>query len=280
MKKTGVIGLGLIGGSFALALKRAFPDMMLFGTDKFYLDKAVEIGLVEQELTDELLSEMDLIIIATPVDTIGQIADTVLHKIKSSCLVMDAGSTKSKIAQQVANHPKRKNFLLAHPIAGTEYSGPEAAFGSLYKNKMNIVCDVVQTDKKLLAKAYEIFKTLKMKTVEMDSGEHDKHIAYVSHLSHISSFMLGKTVMDLEKDEKNIFQMAGSGFASTVRLAKSSPDTWTPIFLENKEPILKALDEYVDNLNDFKVMLYRENSQRLKNSLQKINRIKEIIDRI
>ena len=272
--------MGLIGGSYALALKRAFPDMQFFGRDLHHLQRALEIGLVQYKLTDDLLAQMDIIIIATPVNTIGNIAKDVLDIIKASCLVFDAGSTKSGIAKAIEKHPGRKNFLLAHPIAGTEYSGPDAAFAGLFEEKINIICDVEKTDKALLKKAQVIFNKLKMNTIQMESKAHDKHIAYVSHLSHISSFMLGKTVMDLEKDEKNIFQMAGSGFASTVRLAKSSPETWTPIFLENKKHILQSLDEYIDNLNDFKAMLYRENTQKIKSSLAEINRIKTIIDRI
>ena len=277
--KTGIIGLGLIGGSMALALKKA-TGTEVYGRDLHHLKQAMELGLVSGELTDELIPQMDVIIIATPVDTLGDIALNVLDKIHPEALVFDVGSTKHRLAQAIEPHPKRKNFVLAHPIAGTEYSGPEAAFSSLFTGKMNILCDVEKTQADILKKALGLFEALQMKTIEMDSAEHDRHIAYVSHLSHISSYMLGKTVLDLEKDEKNIFRMAGSGFASTVRLAKSSPDTWTPIFLENKEPILQALDEYIDNLNDFKVMLYRENHQKIKETLKRINYIGKIIDSI
>jgi prephenate dehydrogenase len=277
--KIGIIGLGLIGGSMALALQKKL-QAEVFGTDKYHLQKAESLQLINGELTDELIGEMDIIIIATPVNTIPEIACSVLNRIKPGALVFDVGSTKHKIAQKIKKHRNRKNFVLAHPIAGTEYSGPEAAFLSLFENKMNIVCDVQDNDKNILKKAYDLFNKLNMNTIEMDSAEHDKHIAYVSHLSHISSFMLGKTVLDLEKDEKNIFRMAGSGFASTVRLAKSSPDTWTPIFLENKKPILKSLDEYIDNLNAFKAMLYRENQQKIKKTLTEINYIGKVIDRI
>ena len=277
MNKTGIIGLGLIGGSLALALKKAFPDMQIYGRDLYHFEKARELDLVSAKLTDAVLPEMDLVIIATPVHTIGGIVLDVLEQVKETCVVLDTGSTKSRIARQVANHPKRSNFVLAHPIAGTEYSGPEAAFESLFVNKMNIVCDTELTAPEILQKTLQIFDALQMKTIQMNSDEHDKHIAYVSHLSHISSFMLGKTVLDLEKDEKNIFTMAGSGFASTVRLAKSSPETWTPIFLENKKPILKALEEYIDNLQAFKAMLYREDRSRMLNSLKEINYIGKVL---
>jgi len=277
--KIGIIGLGLIGGSFGLALQND-KTIRLYGQDKYHLDKALELGLVHDSLTDDLISQMDIIIIATPVDTIPQITKNVLDHIKPGTLVFDTGSTKHKIAQTIAGHPNRGNFLLAHPIAGTEYSGPEAAFSSLFKGKMNMICDIHQTHPDILDKALQIFDNMGMQTLEMNSQEHDKHIAYVSHLSHISSFMLGKTVLDLEKDEQNIFTMAGSGFASTVRLAKSSPDTWTPIFMENKTPILQALEEYIDNLQAFKVLLYRENRAKMKRLLEYINYIGKIIDNL
>lgn len=274
--KIGIIGLGLIGGSIGLALQKD-KNFRLFGQDKYHLDKALELGLIHQPLFDEKIPEMDIVIIATPVDIIPGISQKVLNLINSDTLVFDTGSTKHKIAQAIVHHPKRGNFLLAHPIAGTEYSGPGAAFPDLFNGKMNMICDTALTKPEILKKAFQIFKKLGMQTLEMDSAEHDKHIAYVSHLSHISSFMLGKTVLDLEKDEQNIFTMAGSGFASTVRLAKSSPDTWTPIFMENKTPILQALEEYIENLQMFKVMLYRENKTKMKEILKEINYIGKII---
>ncbi len=277
--KIGIIGLGLIGGSMALALKKAV-GAEIYGQDKYHLKKALDLGLADTALNPDLWPEMDVIIIATPVDTIPEVARNVLDKIKKDTLVFDVGSTKHKLARLLEKHPKRENFLLAHPIAGTEYSGPEAAFSNLFTGKINMVCDTAQTRPDILQKAMDLFDALQMKTTAMNSADHDKHIAYVSHLSHISSFMLGKTVLDLEKNEKNIFQMAGSGFASTVRLAKSSPQTWTPIFLENKEPILQSLDEYIDNLNSFKVMLYREDKQQIEKTLKDINYIGEIIDNI
>jgi len=275
----GIYGLGLIGGSMALAL-RAKTQTRIYGADKYHLDKALDLGIAQEKLTPELIGKMDVVIIATPVNVISEIALEVLDNIKPDALVFDTGSTKAKIARSIAGHPNRGNFLLAHPIAGTEYSGPEAAFPGLFKGKMNMICDTHKTKTKILEKAMQIFELLEMQTLEMESNEHDRHIAYVSHLSHISSFMLGKTVLDLEKNEENIFVMAGSGFASTVRLSKSSPDTWTPIFLENKKPILKSLDEYIDNLQAFKVMLYREDTARLYDSLKKINYIGKIIDNL
>ncbi len=277
--KIGIIGLGLIGGSFALALKKQ-EKHIIYGRDLYHFDKAKSLGLIDEKLTDENIDEMEFILLATPVNTIGKIAREVLDKISPGTVVMDAGSIKYKIAQEIKNHRNRKNFLLSHPIAGTEYSGPEAAFGSLFQDKINIFCDTKDTAPKLVEKALLLMNELGLKTIEMDSFEHDRHIAYVSHLSHISSFMLGKTVMDLEKDEKNIFDMAGSGFASTVRLAKSSPDTWTPIFIENKENIIQSLDEYIYNLQELKMDLEQNRSEKIHRNLTQINHIKTIIDKL
>jgi len=277
--KIGIIGLGLIGGSMALAIKKT-RQAQIFGKDLYHQDKAAKLGLFDEVLNDELIPDMDIIILATPVDTLPSLAYEVLNQIHQNTLVFDVGSTKNQLAQTIDTHPNRKNFLLAHPIAGTEYSGPEAAFSNLFAKKINIVCDIEKTDKEILQKGLDLFEDLQMKTIQMNSREHDRHIAYVSHLSHISSFMLGKTVMDLEKDEKNIYQMAGSGFASTVRLAKSSPATWTPIFLENKEPILQSLTEYIENLNFFVELLKQSEEKEIKNLLKKINHIGKIIDKI
>ncbi len=163
-------------------------------------------------------------------------------------LVIEVGSTKQIFCRTIADHPKRRNFLATHPIAGTEHSGPKAAIHGLFKNKTNIICEVEKTAFKLQEKALKLFSELGMRIRYMNPEAHDKHIAYVSHLSHISSFMLGKTVIEKEKNERDIFDMAGSGFESTVRLAKSSPEMWTPIFRQNKENVIETLDEYIANL--------------------------------
>jgi len=277
--KIGIIGLGLIGGSFALSLKNDF-DATIFGMDKYNLKKAKQLMLIDYELNKNLIHTMDVVIIATPVNTIGEIAIDVLDKINPTALVFDTGSTKYQIAKTIENHPKRSNYLLTHPIAGTEYSGPSAAFEGLFNKKINIICDLKKTKSDLVNKAKKIFLKLKMQIIEMESKEHDRHIAYVSHLSHISSFMLGKTVMDLEKNEKNIFDMAGSGFASTVRLAKSSPSTWTPIFIENKTNILQSLDEYINNLIEFRNKIIKKDKQAIFDELTQTNYIRNIIDKI
>jgi prephenate dehydrogenase len=192
-------------------------------------------------------------------------------------LVFDVGSTKDSICMTLNNHPNRGNFLASHPMAGTEFSGPDAALKGLYINKTNIICEIDKTDIEIRNKALEIFKLLKMNVIYMDPKPHDVHVAYVSHLSHISSFMLGKTVIEKEKNEKNIFDLAGSGFESTVRLAKSSPETWTPIFLQNKKNIVLAIEEYVSNLKSLKRIIEEEDETNLSFVLNNTNRIKEIL---
>jgi prephenate dehydrogenase len=182
------------------------------------------------------------------------------------------------VCEAIENHPKRRNFLATHPIAGTEFSGPSAAIKGLFQEKTNIICEVEKTTFKLQERGLELFKKLGMRIRYMDPKSHDKHIAYVSHLSHISSFMLGKTVVEKEKDERDIFDMAGSGFESTVRLAKSSPAMWTPIFKQNKKHVVKSLEEYIANLTHFKKLLEDENYEAVFNEMQNTNRIKEILN--
>jgi prephenate dehydrogenase len=195
-------------------------------------------------------------------------------------LVVDAGSTKAAICKVVENHPKRRNFLAMHPIAGTEHSGPTAAIAGLFKGKTNIVCEVEKTTFKLQEKALQLFTDIGMRIRYMNPEEHDRHIAYVSHLSHISAFMLGKTVIDKEKNERDIFDMAGSGFASTVRLAKSSPEMWTPIFKQNKSNVIETLEEYINNLTRFKALMEDDDFEAIFDEMKNTNHIKDILNGI
>ena len=201
----------------------------------------------------------------------------ILDAVGDETVVMDAGSTKKLICKTVDAHPKRRNFLACHPIAGTEFSGPSAAINGLYEGKTNIICEVEKTAFKLQEKALEIFQKMKMRIRYMNPDAHDKHIAYVSHLSHISSFMLGKTVIEKEKYELDILDMAGSGFESTVRLAKSSPDMWTPIFEQNKENVIETLEEYIQNLETFKKLLVDNDFENVYEEMNNTNRIKQIL---
>jgi len=262
-----VIGIGLIGGSFAIDIKAAFDKAIIYGVDRSEenLEKALE------------LKKADVVIIAIPVDATVAIIDDVLDLVADECLVFDVGSTKEKLCQAVANHSKRRNYLAVHPIAGTEFSGPKAAIANLYRGKTNIVCEVEKTAFKLQERAMEIFSRLGMRIRYMDPVSHDKHIAYVSHLSHISSFMLGKTVIEKEKNERDIFDMAGSGFASTVRLAKSSPAMWTPIFKHNKENVIETLQEYIANLTQFKELIENDDFDQIYKEMYNTNHIKTIL---
>lgn len=277
-----VIGVGLIGGSFALDIKSVFPEAVIYGSDadEDNLQKASELKIIDFVAKAEDVKDADVVIVAVPVDVATKVVKKVLDLVGEETLVFDAGSTKSALCEAVAKHPNRRNFLAAHPIAGTEYSGPGAAIPDLYRNKTNIICEVEKTAFKLQEKALEIFQRLGMRIRYMDPRSHDKHIAYVSHLSHISSFMLGKTVLEKEKNERDIFDLAGSGFASTVRLAKSSPAMWTPIFQENKENVLETLNEYIANLNSFKKLIEEDDFTGVNNEMQRTNHIKTILNGI
>lgn len=274
-----VIGIGLIGGSFALAVKQAKPEVTIYGVDAnpAHLEKAKSLGLIDATATHEELHLADVVFVAIPVNALNTAIPKILDAVHDDAVVIDAGSTKASLCKTVENHPKRRNFLAAHPIAGTEFSGPEAAIAGLYKYKTNIICEVEKTAFKLQEKALELFKAIDMRIRYMDPLAHDKHIAYVSHLSHISAFMLGKTVIEKEKNERDIFDMAGSGFESTVRLAKSSPAMWTPIFEENKENVLETLDEYISNLQEFRALIATDDFQEVYNTMENTNRIKEIL---
>lgn len=278
----GVIGLGLIGGSFALAAKEHLEDVVLYGADQnqAHLEEAIESGIVDQSLSPKLYPKMDVMILAIPVNAASLLILNILDQINDNALLFDAGSTKASICKIVSLHPKRNQFLATHPIAGTEFSGPSAAFADLYVNQTQILCEAQKTRPDLLEWAVQFFRLMKMNIEEMDPQAHDQHIAYVSHISHISSFMLGKTVMEKEQDERTIFDMAGSGFASTVRLAKSSPEMWTPIFEQNSVNILEVLNEYIANLKEFKKLLENKNWSAMHEQMQEINAIKTILEGI
>ncbi len=278
----GVIGLGLIGGSFALAAKKHLTDVVLFGEDqnKEHLNEALERGIVDQKLSEAHYASVDVMLLAIPVNAASERVLTILDQINDNALLFDAGSTKASICKTVALHPKRNQFLATHPIAGTEFSGPTAAFADLYVNQTQILCETQKTRPDLLEWAVQFFRLMQMNIEEMDPNAHDKHIAYVSHISHISSFMLGKTVMEKEQDERTIFDMAGSGFASTVRLAKSSPAMWTPIFEQNSENILEVLNQYIANLEAFKELLQKKDWSTMYDQMREINAIKSILEGI
>ena len=281
--KTTVIGLGLIGGSIAIDLRKAGVASSLTGVDlnENNSRKAVELGLVDEvKSLDDAIIDADLIITAIPVNAIRTVALKILDVVSYDTVLIDTGSTKSLICKAISMHSRRAQFVAAHPIAGTENSGPEAAFSGLFVGKTNIICEKEKSSEKALAVAEQVFNALDMRTIFMDPIEHDKHVAYVSHLSHVSSFLLGQTVLDIEKDEKNIFNLAGSGFASTVRLAKSSPDMWAPIFEQNAEYLSQALLEYIMHLQKFQYHLMKRDVKELHRIMTDANHIRDVLQGI
>jgi prephenate dehydrogenase len=279
MKEICVIGVGLIGGSFALDIKSMNSAVIVSGVDTnpTHLETALRLGVIDQIVQLESIVTADLVVLATPVDAAVQLLPQVLDLISESALVIDMGSTKSAICEVVSQHSKRSQFLAAHPIAGTEFSGPDAAVKGLYSGKTNIICELEKTAVTLSEQAIRIFESIGMRMRFMTANAHDKHIAYVSHLSHISSFMLGKTVIEKEKNERDIFDMAGSGFESTVRLAKSSPKMWTPIFEQNKTNVIETLEEYIHNLTQFKTLMENNDFEAVFNEMKSTNYIKTIL---
>lgn len=276
----GIVGLGLIGGSMALALRNNGFGTRFIGADNnpIHGEQAVVLQLVDETMSlEELCKQADLIIVAIPVDKSKFVLEQVLDMVEEGKVVTDMGSTKSELCDYLANHSKRAQFVAAHPIAGTEYSGPKAAIPDLYFGKRTIICEKEKSNDEAMTLVERMFASLNMQILYMDSGEHDKHAAYISHLSHITSFSLGLAVLDIEKDEKHILDMAGSGFASTVRLAKSSSAMWAPIFLENNKNLLDALDRYIHYMQEFKAGIEGHNKEYLVEMMEKANDIKRIL---
>ncbi|WP_108244797.1 prephenate dehydrogenase [Muricauda brasiliensis] len=277
--KVVIIGVGLIGGSFAKDVKRVHPETEIIGVDKSdaHLEEALQLQIIDKKGDYQDLETADLVYVSIPVNVLVAELSKILDAAGDETVVMDAGSTKRLICEQVADHPKRRNFMACHPIAGTEFSGPTAALEGLYSGKTMIICEVEKTAFKLQEPALAIFQEIGMRIRYMNPEAHDKHIAYVSHLSHISSFMLGKTVIEKEKNERDIFDMAGSGFESTVRLAKSSPDMWTPIFEQNKDNVVETLEEYIENLTRFKQLIVDNDFENVHQEMSNTNKIKQIL---
>ena len=264
-------------------LRKAGLATRLIGTeaDTRHATMAVALGLVDEILPlEEALKSSELILVCIPVNAIQRELYRILDLVSDQGVVIDTGSTKSLICRSVKDHPRRQQFVASHPIAGTENSGPDAALEGLFRKKVNIVCERERSSERALDVARRVFDTLQMKTTFMDSHEHDKHVAYVSHLSHVSAFLLGQTVLDIEKDEKNIFTLAGSGFASTVRLAKSSPDMWAPIFEQNADFLTCALEEYIAQLKKFHQCLINRETGKVHEILTQANEIRRVLDGI
>ncbi|MFO7844369.1 MAG: prephenate dehydrogenase [Bacteroidales bacterium] len=274
-----IIGLGLIGGSMAIDLKKRGFAKKVIGVDtsKLHLNTSLNMGIIDQACTlDDAIDNSDLIIFAIPANETIRLLPKVLDRV-SHQMVTDACSVKGTICERVKFHPKRQNFVASHPMAGTENSGPWAAQSGMFDGKAVIFCDAEDSSEEALSTIKKMYEYLNMRPLYMNAYNHDVHVAYVSHISHISSFALALTVLDKEKNEKNIFNLASGGFDSTVRLAKSSADMWTTIFENNSENVISVLDTYIDKLNDFKTAINESNSDKMNELIQKANRIKKIL---
>jgi prephenate dehydrogenase len=274
-----VVGLGLIGGSIASELMQQI-HVRVIGVESNirHAETALQKKLVHEILSlHNALPKADLVVLAIPVDAIALLLPEILSEMPANCIVMDTGSTKAVICNQVEHHPRRGRFVAAHPLAGTEHSGPEAAVRGLFNGKKTILCEIEKSDQDALSLVMKINQVLGLHSMLLNAEEHDRHLAYVSHLSHVTSFALGKTVLDIEKDDDRIFDLAGSGFSSTVRLAKSSPVTWSSIFYDNRRYVLEALDAYVDQLHQFRKCLLEENKENTTAYLIKSQEIKRIL---
>ncbi|MEP5612021.1 MAG: prephenate dehydrogenase [Cyclobacteriaceae bacterium] len=279
--KISIIGLGLIGGSYALSLKKRFEDIEIYGWDenKGHLNRALDLGLIDHacDSTSDALQKGDWNFLAVPVNTIEVLLPDLLDQLEENNVLIDFGSTKKLICVAVKDHPKRSQFIAAHPISGTEYSGPDAAFDSLFEDKVMIVCEQEKSSPSFIEGFRKQCKALGMSTTYLTAEEHDIHLAYVSHLSHVISFGLSRTVLDKEEDENKILDLAGSGFESTVRLAKSSPEMWTPIFLKNREAILESLGKYQNRIAEFRELLANEDESGIQNYLKEGRTIRKIL---
>lgn len=279
--KIAVVGLGLIGGSMALVLKHKGFATKVLGVDnqEAHTQKALELGIVD-EITDldNAIAGSDLIILSAPVSVcaalLPHILDLVTHQV-----VLDTGSTKTSLLDAVKGHPKRGRYIATHPMWGTEFSGPEAATLDAFDGRANVICNAADSDKDALKTVEELYTLLGMYNVYMEGKDHDVHVAYVSHISHITSFALANTVLEKEREENAIFELASAGFESTVRLAKSSPAMWMPIFKQNKENVLDVLNEHITQLRKFKSCIEKENWAYLTELMENANKIKDVLDR-
>jgi len=225
---------------------------------------------------DEGIRRADLIVVAIPVDSMVTLLPKILDQVTTQT-VIDVGSTKEKIMRIVADHPQRNRFVGTHPMAGTEHSGPEAAIPNLFDHKACVLCEVEKSDLDAVELVEKMYQTMEMKMVQMNPVEHDVHTAYVSHISHLSAFALALTVLEKEKNEARIFELASGGFSSTVRLAKSTPNMWVPIFAQNQENLLDVLDEHINTLAKFRTCLIKKDFTQIYKLIEKANSIQKIL---
>ena len=275
-----IVGVGLISGSFSLALKEKGMVRNVIGVSRTEqsIQKALELGLIDETLPlEEAVLKSDLIYVAIPVDVTVPVVRKVLDIINDRQIVADAGSTKHSLCSALADHRMRRRFVATHPMWGTEYSGPEAAVKDAFRGRTCVICEKQKSDPDAVEAMEKVYRRLGMEIAYMDADSHDMHAAYVSHISHITSFALANTVLEKEKEEDAIFELAGGGFESTVRLAKSNPSMWLPVFMQNRENVLDVLNEHIAQLRKFKSCLEKENYDYLRELMENANKIKRIL---
>lgn len=280
--KISIIGVGLIGGSIALKLREKGIADFIYGIDNNdeHLDEALNLKIIDEKADLEYgIKNSDVIIVAIPVDSARKLLPTVLDLVSDGQTVMDAGSTKAGIVSAVKNHPKRSRFVAFHPMWGTENNGPKSAVSDSFSGKAGVICNKEESAEDALKLVEKIVESLDMHLIYMNAEDHDVHTAYISHISHITSYALANTVLEKEREEETIFQLASSGFSSTVRLAKSHPEMWVPIFKQNKENILDVLNEHIVQLRKFKSALEKENFEYLGELITNANKIRGILDK-
>ena len=277
-----IVGVGLIGGSFSLALKDHQLVKKVIGVSRTgaTAQRALELGIVDEVLPlEEAVKQSDLIYLAIPVDVTLPVMKAILDLMNAEQIVVDAGSTKQALCKLVSDHPNRSRFVASHPMWGTEYSGPDAAVHDAFRGRTCVICEREKSDPDAVAMVEKMYSMLGMSLVNMDAESHDVHAAYVSHISHITSFALANTVLEKEREEDAIFELAGGGFESTVRLAKSSPAMWGPIFMQNRENVLDVLNEHIMQLRKFKSCLEKENYDYLQELMENANKIREYLNK-
>lgn len=282
----GVVGLGLIGGSMAIDLKRRGFAQTVLGVESEPVNAAAaeKIGLVDRVVSlEDCVRLCDIVILAIPVGGAVKLLPRILDMFSElgeegrGKIVIDVCSTKENLTRSVRYHPLRAQYVATHPMAGTEYSGPWAAMPGLYDGHACIICDSEESSHRAVRKIEELYDSLNMRTIYMNSSSHDVHTAYISHISHVTSFALALTVLDKEKDEKHIFDLASGGFSSTVRLAKSSPDMWTPILTQNRDNILRVMDTYIEKMNAFRDAVAESDEDKMRELITEANKIRRII---
>jgi prephenate dehydrogenase len=279
-KKVTIVGVGLISGSLALALKDKGLAKKIIGVSrtKASLDKASKLGIIDEAMPlEQAIKQSDFIYVAIPVDVTIPVMGQIMDIVTGNQIVADAGSTKYALCESLSGHPMRNRFVATHPMWGTEYSGPESAVRGAFEGRACVICEKEKSDVKALNAVENLYRTLGMHIIYMNAENHDTHAAYVSHISHITSFALANTVLEKEKEENAIFELAGGGFESTVRLAKSNPSMWAPIFMQNRENVLDVLNEHISQLRKFKSCLEKEDYEYLTELMANANKISRIL---